>query len=134
MDVCGVGTGIIECLRIAKMIERHGERFLCRVFTEHEIQYCQRRHAATQHFAGRWVAKEAVLRALGTPWVQGITWRDMEIRTSPTGVATVSFRGGLRDVVEQTKAHNFQISISYCRSHATALVIALADPAVGEEA
>ena len=48
MDVCGVGTGIIECLRIAKMIERHGERFLCRVFTEHEIQYCQRRHAATQ--------------------------------------------------------------------------------------
>lgn len=125
MDVLGVGSDIIECLRIAKMIERHGERFLCRVFTDHEIQYCQRRHAATQHFAGRWVAKEAVLEALGTRAVPGITWRDMEIRNDATGVPRVAFRGGLRDVVERANIHEFQISISHCRTHATALVLAL---------
>ena len=128
MDVLGIGSDIIECLRIAKMIERHGERFLCRVFTDHEIQYCQRRHAATQHFAGRWVAKEAVLEALGTRWVSGTTWRDMEIRNDSTGVPRVAFRGGLRDVVERANIHEFQISISHCRTHATAFVLALRSP------
>ena len=63
MSVIGIGTDIVECLRIARMIERHGELFINRVYTSHEIQYCSQRKAATQHYAGRWAAKEAVLKA-----------------------------------------------------------------------
>ena len=63
MAVLGIGTDIVECLRIAQMIERHGELFLNRVFTPREIEYCSARKAATQHYAGRWAAKEAILKA-----------------------------------------------------------------------
>ena len=59
--IIGIGTDIIECLRIAQMIDRHGELFIRRVYTEHEIEYCSDKKAATQHYAGRWAAKEAVL-------------------------------------------------------------------------
>ena len=74
-----IGTDIIECVRIAQMIEKHGEVFLQRVFTQKEILYCSSRKAATQHYAGRWAAKEAVLKVLGTGWTKGIQWTDVEI-------------------------------------------------------
>ena len=127
MKVLGIGTNIIECLRIAQMIERHGERFLNRVFTDQEIQYCRQRHAATQHFAGRWAAKEAVLKSLGSGWIKGINWRDLEVRNDKSGQPKVAFRGGIRDIVEQKGIKDIRISISHCRSHATALAIALDD-------
>ena len=63
MSVLGIGTDITECLRIAQMIERHEELFVGRVYTPAEIDYCRARRMATQHFAGRWAAKEAVLKA-----------------------------------------------------------------------
>ena len=78
MDVLGIGTDITECLRIAQMIERHGELFVDRVYTPEEIRYCQRRKQATQHFTGRWAAKEAVSKVLGLG-VRGIGWQDIEI-------------------------------------------------------
>ena len=56
MNILGIGTDITECLRIAQMIERHGELFIERVYTAHEIQYCSNRKQATQHYAGRWAA------------------------------------------------------------------------------
>ena len=66
MEIFGIGTDIIECPRIGKMIEHHGELFLRRVYTEREIRYCQARKHAIEHFAGRWAAKEAILKAMGT--------------------------------------------------------------------
>ena len=95
MDIIGIGTDITECLRIARMIERHGELFLDRVFTPAEISYCQGRKQSTQHFTGRWAAKEAILKALGTGWVQGISWRDIEIRNQPGGRPQVAVGGGV---------------------------------------
>ena len=80
MAIVGTGIDIVECLRIAQMIERHGELFITRVYTDIEIEYCTTRKAATQHYAGRWAAKEAVLKALGTGWTRGINWRDIEVR------------------------------------------------------
>ena len=74
MSVIGIGTDIVECLRIAQMIERHGELFLGRVFTSLEIEYCSSRKTATQHYAGRWAAKEAVLKAMGTGWSPRCEW------------------------------------------------------------
>jgi len=124
-NVVGIGTDIIECLRIAQMIERHGELFINRVFTTHEIQYCQSRKLATQHFAGRWAAKEAILKALGTGWRRGISWRDVEVRNEPGGKPVVALRGGARDVIEKLSIGQVLVSISHCRSHATAYALAL---------
>jgi len=124
-DIIGIGTDITECLRIARMIERHGELFIGRVYTPEEIKYCQSRKQATQHFTGRWAAKEAIMKALGTGWRRGISWRDIEIRNEPGGKPVVAVRGGVKDVVEQLGISEIQVSISHCRSHATALAVAV---------
>lgn len=115
---------MIECLRIAQMIERHGELFISRVYTEHEIAYCSTKKAATQHYAGRWAAKEAVLKALGTGWRQGISWRDVEVRNKTSGGPTISLYGGAREVFERGEMQVMHISISHCRNYATACAIA----------
>ena len=124
MAILGIGTDIVECLRIAQMIERHGELFVSRVYTDFEIEYCSARKAATQHYAGRWAAKEAVLKALGTGWRRGISWRDIEIRHDRLGAPTVLLRGGARDVMERAGIERLHISISHCRSHAVAYAMA----------
>jgi holo-[acyl-carrier protein] synthase len=125
MNVLGIGTDIVECLRIAQMIERHGELFIDRVYTAAEIEYCRSRKQATQHFAGRWAAKEAILKAIGTGWRRGISWRDMEVSNQGGGKPTVALRGGARDVVEQLGVGEILVTISHCRTHATAFAIAL---------
>ncbi len=124
-EIFGVGTDITECLRIARMIERHGELFIARVYTPEEIRYCQNRKQATQHFAGRWAAKEAVLKALGTGWRRGISWRDIEIRATPSGRPVVALRGVIRELVEQLGVTRILVSISHCRTHATAYAMAI---------
>ncbi len=124
MQVLGIGTDIVEVLRIAQMIERHGELFINRVYTDHEIAYCSARKAATQHYAGRWAAKEAILKALGTGWRRGIGWRDIEIRNNRAGAPSVAFRGGTRDIVERVGIQELLISISHSRSHAVACAVA----------
>jgi holo-[acyl-carrier protein] synthase len=125
MNVLGVGTDITECLRIAQMIERHGELFVERVYTPLEIEYCRSRRMATQHFAGRWAAKEAVLKALGTGWRRGISWRDVEVRNGPGGRPQAFLKGGTQEIAEKMGIHCILVSISHCRSHATAYAVAL---------
>jgi len=123
-DVIGIGTDITECLRIAKMIERHAESVVNRVYTPREIHYCQTRKQSTEHFTGRWAAKEAVLKALGTGWRRGIGWRDVEILNEADGRPVVYVHGGVKHVVEQLGITRLQVSISHCRTHAIALAIA----------
>ncbi len=124
MSILGVGIDIVECLRIAQMIERHGELFITRVYTDAEIEYCTARKAATQHYAGRWAAKEAVLKAIGTGWRRGIGWRDIEICNNRAGAPTVKLRGGAKDVMDRAGIQRMHVSISHCRSHAVAYVVA----------
>ncbi|HMP07926.1 MAG TPA: holo-ACP synthase, partial [Lacipirellulaceae bacterium] len=69
-------------------------------------------------------AKEAVLKALGTGWVQGISWRDVEVRPRPGGAPTIALRGGAREVFERSGITEMHISISHCRSHAIAYAVA----------
>jgi holo-[acyl-carrier protein] synthase len=138
MSILGTGTDIVECLRIAQMIERHGELFISRVYTDQEIDYCSARIAATQHYAGRWAAKEAVLKALGTagagqpvqPSVgsrRGVSWRDIEIRNDRHGSPSVILRGAARDVFEEAGIRRMHVSISHCRTYAMACAIAEGD-------
>ena len=128
MTVVGIGTDIVECLRIAQMIERHGELFIARVFTPEEIEYCSSRKAATQHYAAFWAAKEAVLKALGTSWVRGIGWRDIEVFNENEGHPRVTFGGGARDVCERRGVADMLISLSHCRTHAVAFATAIGAP------
>ncbi len=127
MNVIGLGTDIIECLRIAKMIEKHGELFLKRVYTEHEVGYCSSRKAANQHYAGRWAAKEAVLKAMGTGWSRGIRWRDIEVKVEMSGKPNVYLHGTAKEICDELGIADIMISISHCRSHATATAIAVGE-------
>jgi holo-[acyl-carrier protein] synthase len=79
--------------RIAETIERYGERFLRRVFTEGEVAYCTRRKVPAIHFAGRFAAKEAAMKALGTGHSQGVLWRDVEV-VRPGGPPRLELHGG----------------------------------------
>ena len=124
MRILGIGTDIVECLRIAQMIERHGELFITRVYTDVEIRYCRARKAATQHYAGRWAAKEAVLKALGTGLRSGISWRDIEISNTRQGGPAVALHGGALEVFERAGIRRIHVAISHCRCHAVAYAIA----------
>ena len=125
MNVIGLGTDIIECLRIARMIEKHGELFLNRVYTRAEIAYCSSRKGANQSYAGRWAVKEAVLKAMGTGWSRGIRWKDIEVVTDLTGKPTVAIHGVAKEICEELGITDVLISLSHCRSHATATAIAV---------
>lgn len=129
MQIIGVGTDIVECVRIAKMIDRHGELFLARVFTELELSYCRARKSATEHFAARWAAKEAVLKCLGTGMTKGLSWTEIEVKNDPRGAPSVAVRGATGELARGKRISEFLISLSHCRTYATAHCIAVAmDP------
>lgn len=125
MNILGIGTDIVECIRIARMIETHGEVFLTRVFTGREIRYCQERKRATEHFSGRWAAKEAILKCLGTGWRKGMCWTDIEVRNNGEGAPKVYLGGAAKERAETLGIADILISISHCRAYATAQAIAL---------
>lgn len=126
MGIIGIGTDITECPRIGRMIIEHGEQFLRRVYTEKEIEYCNARKLSTEHYAGRWAAKEAILKAIGTGWVQGVSWREIEIYNEPGGAPKVELYGGTRQLAEMRGVGEILITISHCRTYATAYAVALA--------
>ncbi len=125
MEILGIGTDIIECPRIGKMIEQHGELFLRRVYTEREIRYCQCRKHAIEHFAGRWAAKEAILKALGTGWSRGVAWTDIEVRNGHDGQPRVLVCGGAKEAALRLGVGDILLSISHCRTYATAYALAV---------
>jgi holo-[acyl-carrier protein] synthase len=125
MEILGIGTDIVECLRIGKMIEQHGELFLRRVYTPREIRYCQSRKHAIEHFAGRWAAKEAILKAMGTGWSKGIAWTDIEVRSGNGERPEVMVGGVAKEVAREREIGDILVSISHCRTYATAYAMAL---------
>jgi holo-[acyl-carrier protein] synthase len=128
MEIVGIGTDIVECVRIGRMIEQHGELFLTRVYTSREIRYCQARKHSTEHFAGRWAAKEAILKCLGTGWRRGICWTDLEVRNDPGGQPKLHICGAARDQALSLQISDILITISHCRAYATATAIAVRGP------
>jgi holo-[acyl-carrier protein] synthase len=129
MEILGIGTDIIECPRIGKMIENHGELFLRRVYTQREIRYCQARKHAIEHFAGRWAAKEAILKAIGTGRSQGIAWTNIEVRNDQDGRPRVLVCGAAKETARNRGIGDILISISHCRTYATAYAMAVGRPA-----
>ena len=121
MNILGIGTDIIECLRIAQMIERHGELFLNRVYTPHEIEYCSARKAANQHYAGRFAAKEAVGKALGS----GVyfTWKEIEVRGRPKPGVFLS--GRTAKWAAKVGAGKIELSMTHSRELAAAVAVVM---------
>ena len=126
-NIVGIGTDIVECLRIANMIERHGERFLRRVYTSSEINHCSCRAHATQHYAACWAGKEAVIQAMQLRLTGGLTMRDIEIYHEVGRRSQVRLGGRARDSAVTQRIRQLQISTSFCRTFASAFVIAVAD-------
>lgn len=123
--IVGLGTDIVEILRIGRMIQKHGELFLNRVYTRDEIRYCQRRKACFEHFAGRWAAKEAVMKALGTGFIRGVGFQDIEIVSQKSGQPVVALKGGARERAAAMGIDDVLVTISHCRSYATATAVAV---------
>jgi holo-[acyl-carrier protein] synthase len=129
MNVVAHGIDLVDCVRLADTIERHGERFLRRVYTEGELAYCRDRKREIEHLAGRFAAKEAVLKVLGTGWRKGINWTDVEVINAPSGQPRVELTGRCREIADQLGISCVLISISHIRTHAIASAIGLAAPA-----
>jgi holo-[acyl-carrier protein] synthase len=125
MNVVGIGIDITEVPRIAEMLEKHGELFLQRVYTQGEIDYCQPRRAADQHYAGRWAAKEAVLKAIGTGWSKGIHWTDIEVINEEGGQPIIKLHGAAREACDSNGIDEVLISISHIKPLAIAYATAV---------
>jgi holo-[acyl-carrier protein] synthase len=124
MPILGHGIDIVETARIHKLIDDHGEHFLDRVFTRAEQQYCDAsKKRALEHYAGRFAAKEAVLKVLGTGWRGGIAWTDIEITKDPSGQPHVALTGECARVASRLGITRWHLSISHIETHATASAI-----------
>ncbi len=125
MNVIGHGIDIIECERIRQVWDRHGDRFLRRVFTPREIDYCLTKKNPLPHLAGRFAAKEAVLKVLGTGWRGAILWTDVEVTHAASGQPCIVLTGHSAQVARQMSISAVQISISHTRNYAAASAIGL---------
>jgi holo-[acyl-carrier protein] synthase len=125
MNVKSHGVDMVACARLAESIERHGQRFLNRVFTEAEQAYCRGKKREIEHYSGRFAAKEAVLKVLGTGWRNGINWTDIEIRNQPSGEPKVTLTGRCRQIADELGMAQIVISISHTDTHAIASAIGL---------
>ena len=124
MDIVGLGSGIVETLRIARLIERHGEAFLRRIYTPQEIAFCSARQMSTQYFAAHWAGKRAVVQALRFSSLRPDDWTGIEITAPPDGGWTVELFS--RPAAHAASMHVGQwfASLAHCRHYATANVIA----------
>lgn len=124
MSIAGTGVDLVEVSRIAEVIERHGDRFLGRVFTASETAYCQSHGVPEQHFAGRFAVKEAVLKALGTGWRGRIRWTDIDVSRDAYGAPHVTLSGAAGQRAAELHIETVHVSLSHTRQHAIAHAIA----------
>jgi len=120
----GVGVDIIEIERVRGVLERRGDRFVDHVFLPDEAAYCRSRRESARHFAARFSAKEAVVKALGVKRGMTFLWRDIEILRSPDGVPTVRLTGRALHLARQRGIGSVLISLSHSDTHAVAMAAA----------
>ena len=121
--IVGTGVDITEVPRVAAAIERFGDRFLKRIFTDNEIRYCQSKQNKVERFAARFAAKEAALKAIGTGWRHGVAWTDMEVTREPGGRPTMVFHKVAGKFAAKLGVKRVHVSLSHTAEHAIAHVI-----------
>jgi holo-[acyl-carrier protein] synthase len=119
-----VGTDITEVRRICELMGRHPE-FGPTVFTPREITYCESKRHSFEHYAARFAVKESVMKAVGRGWLQGLEWTDIEVARHGSGEPYIEAHGTLRAAMQKLGIGSFAVSLSHCRTHATAVVIAV---------
>lgn len=124
--IIGLGTDIVEIDRVRSLIERHGESFLNRCFTVDEIAYASKHRDTAVRFAGRWAAKEAVVKVLGTGFVKGITFHDIEVLPLDTGQPRIELSGGAGEIAAGMGISTVLITISHAKLYATATAVGVA--------
>lgn len=127
MNIIGLGLDATDIPRIAATIERYGERFTRRIFTDGEVAYCMRRRDPAIHFAGRFASKEAAMKALGTGHSQGVLWRDVEVVRQPGGPPQLQLHGGAARRFAKIGGRSSQLTITHSDTLAFAQVILLGE-------
>lgn len=125
--IVGIGLDIAEVSRLRQAIERHGERFLNRVFTPSEIAYCRKRANLYERFAARFAAKEAGMKALGTGWRNGVTWHDFQVSNASSGKPALQLSGKAQEIFRSLGGINIALSITHVADYAMAEVIVEGD-------
>jgi holo-[acyl-carrier protein] synthase len=123
-NIIGLGIDATDIPRIAAALERYGERFITRIFTDGEIAYCRRRREPAIHFAGRFAAKEAAMKALGTGHSQNVLWRDVEV-VRRGGPPQLQFHGGAARRFAAMGAQSSLLTITHSETLALAQVLIL---------
>jgi holo-[acyl-carrier protein] synthase len=121
--IVGLGVDIAEVARVRAAIERRGEAFLQRVFTPAEIAYCEGFKNRFERYAGRFAAKEAAMKALGTGWRAGVRWVDLEIVREASGRPTLAISGEARKIAKRLGVKRIVLSITHTETQALAQVI-----------
>lgn len=121
--IVGMGIDVAEVKRIQAVIELQQERFLRRVYTPEEVAYCEQFKNKFERFAGRFAAKEAAMKALGTGWSRGVRWVDVEVVRQRGGRPTIALRGEARKIADALGVKNIALSITHTAEQAIAQVI-----------
>lgn len=120
--IFGIGTDIIEVARIGEMAAK-GRQYLETIFTEREIEYCESKTRKSQHYAVRYAAKEAALKALSVGWRDGLGFCEIEVLDDPRGKPQIFVHGKVKALFEQLQIKQTSISLSHSRESAIAVVI-----------
>ena len=123
MAIVGTGVDICEVERIRATIDRFGQRFLKRVFTPSEREYCESKRNRIERYAARFAAKEAAMKAIGTGLRRGVTWQDFEVGREPGGRPTITLRGKAADFGTKLGTKRISLSITHTAEIALAQVI-----------
>ena len=126
MDILGLGFDATDIPRIRKTFDRYGERFLQRVFTDGEIAYCTRRRNPVPHLAGRFAAKEAAMKALGTGHSRGVLWKDIEV-VRVGGPPQLRLHGGAARQAARLHVRSSLLTITHSDALAMAQVLLMGD-------
>ena len=121
--IVGLGLDIAEVDRIEAAISRRGPAFLERLYTPREVAYCERHKNKFERYAGRFAAKEAAMKALGTGWSRGVRWRDIEVSREASGKPTLRLEGVARQIAEGLGVKNISVTITHSGNFALAHVI-----------
>lgn len=121
--IIGTGVDLAEVARIRASIERYGERFTRRIFTERETSYAERKANKYERYAARFAAKEAGMKALGTGWSGGITWKDLEVTNLPSGRPTLTLHGVARAIAARLGVQAIHLSLTHTSEQALAWVL-----------
>jgi len=121
--IVGLGLDIAEIDRIEEAIGRHGVAIIERLFTPKEAAYCESHRNKFEHYAGRFAAKEAAMKALGTGWRAGVRWRDIEVVREPSGKPTLQLQGAARERADKMGVKNISLTITHSGNLALAAVI-----------